>query len=176
MNVKTITDVSALGKLIDAIKKAGTKLDNDIHVAAVSALARLADHGDIGYCNRLYLALPKGVRKAAMTSWLLAYGSLKANTDTATKAETPFVFTKDKACNVADGMADPWYDHKPDQKPDEVFDLQAALQAVLKKAQGKTLVHGELVAGIQGLLATAAGAAQDEKSGAAALTATEETK
>lgn len=155
--ITVITDLTALGKLIDGIKARGAKLDRDIHQAGVSALAHLKDHGDVGYCNRLFLALPKGARKAAMTSWLLAYGSLVAN-DKQDKATKPFVFAKDKETRVEAAIADPWFDHKPDPDPNQVFDLQVMLQAVLKKAQdkanaGKQVAHIELLAQVAALLA-----------------------
>jgi hypothetical protein len=142
MNI--ITDKAELNKFIDSIATRGKKLDHDIHVAACSALTHLGDHGDIGFVNRLFLALPKGARKAAMTSWLLTHGALKANTE-GDKATKPFVFDKTKTTDVEAGKNDPWFDHKPDQAPDTVFDLQAALMGVLKKAQGKELVHGHLL-------------------------------
>lgn len=149
MNI--ISDKAELNKFIDSIATRGKKLDMDIQTAAVSCLSHLAKHGDIGFVNRLFLAMPKGSRKAALTSWLLSYGALVANTleDKATK---PFVYTKDKTTNIDAAMTDPWFDHKPDQAPDEVFDLAKAVQGIIKKAQGKTLVHGELMTGLQGLM------------------------
>lgn len=149
MNI--ITDKTELVKLIDSIQRAGKKLDADIQRAGVSALSHLKAHGDIGFVNRLYLALAKGHRKAALVSWFLSHGALLANTmeDKATK---PFVYTKDKETNVEAAQADPWFDHKPDPAPDQVYDLAVALEKVLKACKGKELVHGELVTGIQGLL------------------------
>ncbi len=151
--MKTITDKDVLIKLIDSIKNRGAKLDSDVQLAGLSSLAHLKAHGDIGFVNRLYLAMGKGARKAALTSWFLTYGSLSANTDGATKADKPFVFSKDKETNVEGASQDPWFDHKPDAAPDTVFDVQKALEAIIKKAKGKELVHGGLLTGVQGLLA-----------------------
>lgn len=150
--MKLITDKAELVKLIDSIKGRGAKLDSDIQLAGLSCLDHLAKHGDIGQVNRLYLALGKGARKAALSSWLLTHGSLTANVEK-DKADKPFIFTKDKATSVQAASQDPWYDHKPDAAPDEVLDLQKALEALIKKAAGKELVHGELLTGMQGLLA-----------------------
>lgn len=146
-----ITDKALLVKLIESIATRGKKLDSDIQLAGLSCLDHLAKHGDIGQINRLYLALGKGARKAALSSWLLSHGALVANTEK-DKADKPFIYTKDKATNVQAASQDPWYDHKPDAAPDEVFDLQKALEAIIKKAAGKELVHGELLTGVQGLL------------------------
>lgn len=151
MNI--ITDKDALAKLIISIASAGKKLDGLVQQAGVSALAHLKEHGDIGFVNRLYLALSKGARKSALTSWILAHGSVVANTleDKATK---PFVYTKDKTTNVEAAAQDPWYSHKPDQKPDQVFDLQKMIVALIAKAsKADQLVHGELVTGLQALVA-----------------------
>src|ERR1051326_6760687 len=151
MNI--ITDKAELAKLIASIATRGKKLDLDIQQAGVSALSHLSKHGDIGFCNKLYLAMPKGARHNALTSWLLTYGSIEANTDTATKAAAPFKYAKEKATDIEGAKADMWFDHKPSPQPDEVFDLAKAVQQVIKKAQGKQLIHGELLTGLQGLVA-----------------------
>lgn len=154
MNTKTtiITDQAELVKLIVAISTTGKKVDGMIQQAGVSALAHLSKHGDVGMVNRLYLALHKGARKAALTSWLLAHGSLVANTEPS-KNEKPFNFTKDKTTNVEAAQADLWFNHKPDQSPDEVYDLAKAINAIIKKAStAKQLVHGELVTALQAMV------------------------
>lgn len=142
-----------LPKAIESIANRGNKLDADIHIAACSSLSIFAEHGDTGFVNRLYNALPKGTRKQAMTSWLISYGQLSANTES-TKGEQPFVKDANKAATRLDeAIADPWFDHKPDPKPDEVFDLMAAVSAIIKKAKGKQLAHAELLAPLQAIVA-----------------------
>lgn len=149
--MKLVTEKAELTKLIDGIATRGKRLDADIQLAGVSCLSHLKAHGDIGFVNRLYLALAKGARKSALTSWLLAYGALVANTGE-DKLTKPFVYTKDKVTDVEAAFEDPWFDHKPDAAPDEVFDLAKAVEAIIKKAAGKQLVHGELLTGLQGLV------------------------
>ena len=151
-----ITDTKELGKLIDSVTKRGLTRQADIQLAGCSALLRLKEHGDIGYVNRLYKGLVQGDRKAAMVSWLLAYGSLSAN-DKQDKDEKPFVFSKDKETNVEKALADPWFDHKPDPDPDQVIDLQKMLKAVIGKAQKKAakgiqVQHMHLLSQVQALL------------------------
>lgn len=164
MQVKLITDGSLLDKRIAGIKASGAKLDKEIHVVAVSAISRVADHGDVGYVNRLYLALPKGARKAAMTSWVLTYAGVVANDDKATKADKPFAFSKEKATDVPGSIADPWYDHKPDADPDQVYDLQKAIDAIVKKAKkpGRQLVNAELLVKLVELSTEGAAVPADE--------------
>lgn len=159
--MQVITDKASLIKLIESITKRGKALDRDIHLAGVSALAHLEAHGDIGMVNRLFLGMPKGSRKAAMTSWLLKYGRLLANTQES-KVTSPFVYAKEKANDIEGSIADPWYDHSPDKKPDEVFDVQAAVMAILKKAKGKELAHGNLLAQLQALVSEDEPAGDDD--------------
>lgn len=140
---KPYESVEALKKEIDKIKKDGSSLDSRIQRASVGVLSHFAEHKDTGLINRLYDALPKGARKAAWVSWILAYAAVVANTDKATKEEKPFLYAKDKTTNVEGGAADPWYNHKPEKAPDEVFDLQKAVKAILAKAgRAKELKNG----------------------------------
>lgn len=148
-----LLELNALNTLIASIAKRGAKLDQDIQLAGLSAIAHHAKCGDIGPINRLYNALSKGTRRAAMTSWLLAYSGTVANTDKETKADKPFVHQKDKAADVEGAEQDPWFEHKPDQDPDKVFDVRAALAAVLKKAAKATNVeHRELIGAVSAIL------------------------
>lgn len=138
---------------IKSITARGAKLDGDIQHVAISALHHLATSGDIMAVNALFLGMPKGSRKAALTSWYLTHGALVATTGP-DKGIKPFAYTKDKKTDVEAGIADPWFNHSPDKKPDEVFDLQAAIAAIIKKASGKgrELAHAELLIPLQGLL------------------------
>lgn len=157
-----ITNATELGNAITAWGKRGARWAADGQMLAVSALTRLADHGDIGYCNRLYLAMPKGSKSSAMASWMLTHGALIANTDKGSKADKPFVYSKDKTTDVPGSIADPWFDHKPEPDADAVFDLQKALMAVLTKAgKAKHVAHGELAEKVSALLAEVAGNAGD---------------
>lgn len=149
--IVVVQDKDELNKLILSITAAGKKLDANIQLAGVSALHHLKAHGDIGFINRLYLAMPKGSRKTALASWYLAHGSLIPTTGEG-KDQKPFSYTKDKETNVEAAMQDPWFSHKPDQNPDEAFDLQKAVHAIIKKASGKTLEHGDLLPKLQALI------------------------
>lgn len=149
MKVTLVNDVVELGKRIDGVKATGAKLDREIHTLALSALAQLGEHGNTNFVNRLYVSMPAGSRRQALTSWFLAYGSLVANDDKKTKKEQPFRFSKDKTTNIDGGMADPWFDHSKDKDPDQVFDLQEALANLISRAQAASkkgkLGHGELL-------------------------------
>lgn len=146
-----------LPKAIDSITKRGRILDTDIHQAACSAIAIKGEQGDTMFINRLYLALPKGTRAAALTAWLLQFGGVVANDGTTgkSKAEQPFLHTKDKLVDVEEGMKQPWFDFKPDPAPDKVYDVLALLMKVVKGAKGKEqVVHGELLSAVAALIET----------------------
>jgi hypothetical protein len=67
-------------------------------------LQHLADHGDVGPCNRLQLGMPKGARKLAMGVWFLKHGALVPNTDQGTRDTMPLKFAKDRQTNVDNGQ------------------------------------------------------------------------
>lgn len=158
MHTMKLLTKAELPKAIESITKRGRILDTDIHQAACSAIAIKGEQGDTMFINRLYLALPKGTRAAALTAWLLEFGGVVANDGTQgkPKAEQPFVHTKDKAADLEGGIKSPWYDFKPDPAPDQVFDVMAAVMAIIKKAKGKELVHGELLSALGAIVETGA--------------------
>ncbi len=158
--ITIITDTAELGKRIDAWGKAGSKFINDSVPLAISALQRLADHGDIGYVNRLYVAMPKGTKTSAMASWLLTHGALQANTGE-DKATKPFLYDKAKETNVDAATQDPWYNHKPEPAADDVFDLQKALKALIAKANKATKIEHAPNAALVALMDAAKAAGVD---------------
>lgn len=131
-----ITDTKAFKAACDSIQKRGKKLDADIQTAAMSAAYAMQQHGNPMYVNMLFLAMPAGARKAALTDWYLKYAGVVAN-DGENKKEMPFKHTKDKSVNLEGGAQEPWFECKKEPEPDEVFDVLAALNAIIKKAQGK---------------------------------------
>ena len=137
-----------LSKLITIIAKRGAILDNQIHVAAVNAAAHVQSYGDIRYVNRLYLAMPKGSRRVALTAWLLSFAGVRAS-ERANKADVPFVFDRTKKVDLETGTATPWFTMKPSKAPYEVVDVLAMAMWVLKKGaeptKWQTVEHGALL-------------------------------
>lgn len=131
-----------LTKLVDSCIEAAKTVQGLIGDAGLQALLHLEKHGDIGMCNRLYVGLPKGVRKAALGSWMLAHGALKPNTDAGTKRNMPLVYDTTKVTNPAAAMADAWYEHLPEKEVSDIFDLQKAIAGLLMKAAGKNVTIG----------------------------------
>lgn len=147
-----ITDGKQFAAACASIRKRGAKLDADIQHAALSAIAHNdkekskggIGHGNIGYVNMLFTSMPLGSRKSALTAWLLEFGMLRAN-DGDNKKEMPFIHDKERETNMVEAAANPWFTFKLDLPPDLEFDVIAALKAVIKKAQGKNTIAGQLV-------------------------------
>ncbi|WWO60223.1 hypothetical protein [Xanthomonas phage SB3] len=123
------------------IAKAGVKLDKLIQTTAEAVLLHSHQHREVSLVNKLYNALSKGARHAAMTEWLISFCPVVANTDDSTKKERPFVFNEEKCkageelvalAGQASGM--PWYEMKKSPAPDDVFDVKAAILALIRKA------------------------------------------
>ena len=147
MKTKLITDQKALGAAIVSIKTRSAKLDSDIHVAALSSIAHFNSCGDVGFINRLFLALGKGARHVAMIEWLTQFGGVTAN-EGESKDTTPFVKDKNKVVDMEGGDAMPWYDCKPSPKPDQVLDYLALLMKVVtKKAKDDQEVKNAILVG-----------------------------
>lgn len=154
MQVKLIEGADALVKFINGIAGRAKRLDSDLHIGAMSAAAHFEKHGDVTYINRLYLAMGKGARHTAMTEWMLQFAGVMAN-DGAAKKNTPFLKDPAKKVNLEQGAKKPWFLLKPSKAPDEVVDVYALTLAVIKKASadGKQIVHGEMVTELQALAA-----------------------
>ena len=145
-----------LNKQFAFITRAGAKLDAFIQDTAIDTLEHFEEHNDARMVDRLYLALPKGARHAAMGEYILQYFAVVANTDPATKKERPFLNAPDKVNDIEGAKAAKWFECKPSQTPDQLFDLQAAVRALLKKAaKSACMVGGD--AGSLKALAAAAG-------------------
>lgn len=136
MKTVIISDLTKLAAAIVSIKTRGAKLDTDIQIAAMSAAAHFNKCGDVGYLNRLYLALSKGARHVAMTEWLTQFAGVSAN-EGESKDTTPFIKDKNKVVDLEGGDALPWYECKPSPKPDEVLDYFAMLMKVATKKAKK---------------------------------------
>lgn len=142
-----LVGTDAIGKAIAGITKRGAKLDADIQHCALSILAHVDQHGNITLVNQLYLGMPKGSRKAALTEWLLKFGKVQANTGD-DKKTVPFLFDKTRTTNLDGAIESPWYDFKPDPVPDVSFDYYAMLMAVMAKGE-KAASKGVEVKGLE---------------------------
>jgi hypothetical protein len=169
MNI--IKDVTELNKAIDAWGKRGQKWAKDGHELAMSALSRLAEHGDIGPVNRLYLAMPKGTKSSAMGEWILAFGRVNAN-DGENAKTSPFVYAKEKQTDMVAAAKKPWFEFKPEPELIECFDVQAAVLAAIKSIQSKaakatTSTNMEVLAKLEALVGEIVPAEAEDEAGQA---------
>jgi len=153
MKTVIISDLKVLAAAIVSIKGRSAKLDKDIQTAAVSAVAHFEKCGDVGYINRLYLALGKGARHEAYTEWVTEFGGVMANAGEG-KDTTPFVKDKNKVADLEGGDSKPWYDCKKSKAPDEVVDYYSLLLKVVNKKATKhqEVKHGAVLTRVQKIL------------------------
>jgi hypothetical protein len=152
-----ITSDKSFAAALRAIAKNGAALDEAIQNAGLYALSQVAAHGQNGPANRLYLALPRGARKLALSQWFQAFGALVPNSDAATKEAQPFRVAKKKVTDVTAAANTPWYEFKREPHPSEEFDVLQAIVSQLKRAasaeaSGKRIVHPEYLARIAAIL------------------------
>lgn len=131
---KLITDKSALTKAIDSIANRAKKLDNDVQLAGLSAIAHLDKHGDVTFVNRLYLALGKGTRRRALAEWFMAFAKVTPNQNADTKRDQPFAYDKSKTTRLDGATLEPWFDFAPEPAVDQLFDVRAALHRIVQRA------------------------------------------
>lgn len=137
--MKLLTTTTEINKAIESIERRGKQLDTDIHVAGVSVLKHVAEHGDTTLLDKLVSAMPKGSRKSAFCEWALAYGNVRM-LDRANDADKPAIdqgrlFAKDKTkeFNEVEAIANKWYDFKPEPDLLTTFDAAAMVSAMIKR-------------------------------------------
>ena len=153
MQVKIIDSSAELDKFIVGLAARGKRLDADIHVAACSAAHHFSIHGDTGFINRLYNAMPKGSRHVALTEWFIQFAGVSANEDKGTSRANPFRKDAQKRVNLDEGVKKPWFMLKPSKTPDQVVDVLALTLKIIAKAQGegKQVVNGAMLQELQAL-------------------------
>ena len=123
-SIKLITSKDAIISAIKSISGRGAKLDRDIWVAAVSAMAHHNEHGDVTIVNDVVAAMPKGGRVNALRDYILAHGKVKYMAEV--KA---FVHDRDGSFDLEGAMATSWVEFKPEPeyKPLDALKLVTAL-------------------------------------------------
>lgn len=126
-------DTAQINKQIAFIAKAGARLDAYIQETAEAVCVHFGMHNDTGLVNRLFLALPRGARKAAMQAWLEKYLAVVPNTNNATAKEQPFVYDREGETNPVECCNEKWFDMKPEKPVNAVFDFAKFVKQALKK-------------------------------------------
>ena len=133
--VKLIVGTTEIGKALDSIKNRSGKLDRDMHVAALSILNHVQQHGDITLANRMLASLGKGLRVNALAAWFCAFGKLKTIENKETKKASPLVFDKDKATDMESAESTPFWEFKV-KEGEPVWSSQAFFNRMLSSLEG----------------------------------------
>lgn len=154
--INLIADQAAFDAALVSVKKTASKMEGEVQMLLVSAMAQALQHGNTNWLNAIPHALGKGVRLSAVGAWILAHAPVVSESDKEKAKESPFRFSRDK---LGDLLGDPAVDHKtyseeqiadhitkahgvhwttfkPDTLVPESFDLGAAIAALVKKAKG----------------------------------------
>lgn len=133
-----------------SISKRGATLDRDIQLMGLQCLNHIEQHGDVTLLNRLFIALPKGLRKNAFAQWALAHGKVEVNKGDDKKV-MPLSHAKGKKTDMDGAMSVSWYKFSPEKPLDEIIDVQKAFETLLKRLtkEGAKVDNPELVKTIQ---------------------------
>lgn len=129
--MKLLSTKPAIIAAITSIKNRGAKLDKDIWIAAVSAMAHHAEHGNPHLINDLVAAMPKGSRVNALRDYILAHGKVKYN-----EKEKVFTHDKEGSLDLEGALKVSWVEFKPEAeyKPMDVLKLVKALAKKVEEA------------------------------------------
>lgn len=129
--MKLLSTKPAIIAAITSIKTRGAKLDKDIWIAAVSAMAHHAEHGNPHLINDLVAAMPKGSRVNALRDYILAHGKVKFN-----EKEKVFAHDKEGSFDLEGALKVSWVEFKPEAeyKPMDVMKLVKALAKKVEEA------------------------------------------
>ena len=136
--MKLLSSKDSIVKAISSIQKRGATLDKDIWIAAVSAMAHHAEHGNPHLINDLVAAMPKGARVNALRDYIMAHGKVQFNTE-----NKVFTHDKDGSFDLEGALAVSWVEFKPEPeyKP---LDVMKLVKALAKKVADADEAKGDL--------------------------------
>lgn len=158
-----INGAAEINKAITSIGNRASKLDSDVHRAAVSVVFHSAKHNDPDVAKRLVNAMGKTMRKQALIGWLVNYGAFTLD------EAGELVYNKTRAeqamseGNIHAAIAEPFWEFTPEPQYRQ-FDLNAAIASLLKKAesaltnekQDTALVQPDKLAALRAIAAASA--------------------
>lgn len=128
---KLINGVKDIEAAIASIQKAGKKLDRNIHIAGLSILNHIEEHGDITLAQRLIDAMPLGSRHHAMREWFIAFGKLKWN-----MKEKAFEYDKKATTDLEAANKKPFYEFRAQKAADfKPFNLEVEIAKLISRAE-----------------------------------------
>ena len=123
---------SALNKEITSIAKTGNRLNTRIQHAALNAIFYSIQHGDIGFGQRLVLALNNGQRKNSLVAFLEKHGKFQWS-----KENKSLVFKKrdDLTVESIAEIKEHWFEAIKAPEPKSMYDFEDEVNRFLKKME-----------------------------------------
>lgn len=153
---KLLTGSAAIDKAIASIATRGKKLDNDIQIAALSAMQHHSECGDVTLINRLVSAMPLGSRVNALREYIETFGAVAFDPDSKV-----FIHAKGKKARITDAMAVTWTAFKPEHDYQPLTDpvklvaqTMARMEKDMKELGTKSKVTAEMYAAVKSAHAT----------------------
>ena len=123
---------NALNKEITSIAKTGNRLNVRIQHAALNAIFYSIQHGDIGFGQRLVLALNNGQRKNSLVAFLEKHGKFQWS-----KEQKSIVFKKrdDLTVDSIAEIKEHWFEAIKAPEPKSMYDFEDEVNRFLKKME-----------------------------------------
>ncbi len=123
---------SALNKEITSIAKTGNRLNVRIQHAALNAIFYSIQHGDIGFGQRLVLALNNGQRKNSLVAFLEKHGKFQWS-----KEQKSLVFKKrdDLTIESIAEIKEHWFEAIKAPEPKSMYDFEDEVNRFIKKME-----------------------------------------
>lgn len=128
LTIANLLNADNLATAIKSIKTRGAKLDQDIQIAACSAIKNHSEHFSTNLVNDLIAALPKGSRVNALREFINTFSG--CSYDEVTKL---FVNDKSKTADIEGAMDVKWTEFKPEPAY-HALKFDAEIKKLLDKA------------------------------------------
>ncbi len=121
-----------LNKEITSIGKTGNRLNVRIQHAALNAVFYSIQHGDIGFGQRLVMALNNGQRKNSLVAFLEKYGKFQWS-----KEQKSLIFRKrdDLTIESINEIDEKWWDTIKAPEPKSMYDFEDDVSKFIKRME-----------------------------------------
>ena len=136
-NLVKFTHVSSdvLNKEIKSIGQTGNKLNTRIQLAALNACYYSLEHGDIGYANRLFLAMNAGQRRNSLVVFMEMHGQLQWDTQTKQFLYKKWETKPDDVEAYLSEVVMQWHEAVKEQAIKSTFDWDAEAAKFIKRME-----------------------------------------
>jgi hypothetical protein len=133
---------NALNKEITSIAKTGNRLNVRIQHAALNAIFYSIQHGDIGFGQRLVLALNNGQRKNSLVAFLEKHGKFQWS-----KEQKSIVFKKrdDLTVDSIAEIKEHWFEAIKATEPKSMYDREEEITKLFKRWEREAAMPGIVV-------------------------------